>query len=1141
MCHTTTLVLLFVMSCTWAVSATSILPILSSILCASPKSVVVSPFTGAVYAACGTSGALFSEGSVQGAVLNETTCSHAVGVALSPSGQTLLIACDNQGVVAVSVSINNNSVPIRPYSNVSVVVKPHDCSGATAVVFDTNRTADRFFVFCQSTATVLLVVGGVPTRLSDTMTCTTPQCLAYDASTDVLFIASGPVGVVAIAVATSHARLVATAAQCPNALAVTLSADGSGVYVACDNSGVVLFIRSRDFQATPMTSSTSCASALNVATASVKSGAQVVAACGSSGILSIGFAADGSTPVVRLHTSSTDCSDNSLLAPAGQSGTIYSGCAQGVVALATSTTAAWPESWTDKCQSPDSFAFGADGVVYASCSRSASSAAVVSFRELTELYPCDSVLTAPQCLSPDPIRIAVSTNAPAAVLYASCGFAGLMSISPPTDAGTVISLVSQTQCPRALDVALESVFNTVYVVCADSDGSHFILSLRGTEVAQVPSSITTGVWTLSRPSTSPAAILVANSFGQGGLYSIEQSHLRAIGTPSDCSGSSNVALGIAAQDDAYAVCATGGTPLMHIIDPLERFSRVEAVPGVTCGVSPTVTVSSTGESIYLACGYEVVVIQAAGSNPFILLTLSQQDNSINSVYASPWGGAVYVQWTDPFAKRNTTTAVDTSCGSVPGLFVQQGQCSPCPMGTARPSSAAFTNAACTSCSPGSYAATTGQGRCTTCPAGYICPERGTIVVTACSVKGAYCPEGSASEGMCPAGYFCPTPATIQPCPAGQYCRSGSTAGLTCAPHTYCPPGSSAEQACPVGSYCPTPAIARPCEAGFFCVINATAEAACSLGSYCPPQSTAESSCQAGFFCPSPAVQAACDPSYYCPQRSTNQTLCPAGSFCSTPDVIAPCSLRSYCGPGSTMETLCPAGFFCSSPSVRAPCDLGNYCPSGTISQEPCPAGSFCASPSNIVACKLTEYCPAGTVAPALCPAASFCPSPATRFDCQIGTYCPQGSVINATCPSGSACATPASMSICQLGSYCPAGSVSEAPCPAGFACVDPSHRSSCALRDYCPAGSTAAALCPVAFFCPDPSQLYPCTQYGAYCGPGSTAPLPCAPGGFCPNASTRVLCDPGYYNDHSGSVNDTACNPCNTGSCLLYTSDAADE
>lgn len=97
-----------------------------------------------------------------------------------------------------------------------------------------------------------------------------------------------------------------------------------------------------------------------------------------------------------------------------------------------------------------------------------------------------------------------------------------------------------------------------------------------------------------------------------------------------------------------------------------------------------------------------------------------------------------------------------------------------------------------------------------CPAGYYCPQynaeviaanMGAIIAENCTIRsdgelqcpctpGFYCPANTLSPSYCCESYFCQTPASIEICSAGDFCKVGNVAGIPCGSERDCPEGSS---------------------------------------------------------------------------------------------------------------------------------------------------------------------------------------------------------------------------------------------------------------------------------------------------------------------------------------------------------------
>lgn len=78
-------------------------------------------------------------------------------------------------------------------------------------------------------------------------------------------------------------------------------------------------------------------------------------------------------------------------------------------------------------------------------------------------------------------------------------------------------------------------------------------------------------------------------------------------------------------------------------------------------------------------------------------------------------------------------------------------------------------------------------------------------------------------------------------------------------------------------------------------------------------------------------------------------------------------------------------------------------------------------------------------------------------------------------------------------------------------------------------GLSIIKLCPAGFYCPaNPSTIaISCDgMTGVYCGEGTSWPLPCEKGFYCQSQTNRTACDPGTYNNITGSTSATDCIAC---------------
>ena len=105
--------------------------------------------------------------------------------------------------------------------------------------------------------------------------------------------------------------------------------------------------------------------------------------------------------------------------------------------------------------------------------------------------------------------------------------------------------------------------------------------------------------------------------------------------------------------------------------------------------------------------------------------------------------------------------------------------------------------------------------CEPCTAGFACPDAGTTVPTTTCAHGHYCPDGTIypRQYSCPAGTYYDDTNAINiedciTCPAGKYCKIGTTGDDQ----------SNPASTCPKGHYCPTGTTfdkQYPCPAGYY--------------------------------------------------------------------------------------------------------------------------------------------------------------------------------------------------------------------------------------------------------------------------------------------------------------------------------------
>ena len=514
---------------------------------------------------------------------------------------------------------------------------------------------------------------------------------------------------------------------------------------------------------------------------------------------------------------------------------------------------------------------------------------------------------------------------------------------------------------------------------------------------------------------------------------------------------------------------------------------------------------------------------------------------------------------------NKAHAVDSDTGGPcpVGHYCLSGTHTPtqCPIGTYMPHTLSSGNVThngvdfyCLLCTPGESCTQEGlTAPDGTCDAGYFCKLGAYSSTPVCADD--YCID---MYGECPVGHYCPvntiTPlqcpdgsyrdsvgatTACDPCPAGHYCDSASstTTYFDCAQGFYCPASTGVDSIpCPAGTYGSRTNLGdvsecTSCTAGQYCSLTGLSEpnGLCSAGYYCPAGSTdsfgttTESHvCPAGFYCEAGSeLPTACAHGSYNPDEGATSIVgclaCPAGYYCP------------YMNTSTT--TLCPAGFYCEvSTSTPVSCPAGSYCVEGTISATDtlCPAGYYSNSVglANVTECTLCDggsYCdvPGITEPAGLCDAGYFCGGGSTSatpytVDGVYGSY--QTNYYGDSCSIVPANAT---NGICPPGHYCEQGSSSPAQCPLGTyssslglstidSCV------SCVQGYYCP---TRAMVNTTTFVCPE----------GYYCPTGTINPaddpdLLCDAGYYCPEgASSQLGCDPGYYQNNTGSASCLIC------------------
>jgi hypothetical protein len=280
-----------------------------------------------------------------------------------------------------------------------------------------------------------------------------------------------------------------------------------------------------------------------------------------------------------------------------------------------------------------------------------------------------------------------------------------------------------------------------------------------------------------------------------------------------------------------------------------------------------------------------------------------------------------------------------SCSSGTYFFGVRGtsssDCKPCPVGYYCDSGSNQGTKVPTACPEYTIRTTTGAtslADCISCPAGSYCPlptNKDTSRQFSCpvgqyctlGVNSTECPIGKYSDNKagvdlsscldCPAGYYCPlTGMSLSskppiPCPPGQYCVAGSSAG------TNCPAGYYSNKDYLTGSTeCTT------CPAGYYCPGGTTYPIICKPGQYCVRGSSSGTNCPNGYYNPFRGITI-----------STRCIICPKGYYCAA-GVETPtyCNAGYYSLAGATSCTGCPQGYYCPDQAWHSPwkCGKGHY-------------------------------------------------------------------------------------------------------------------------------------------------------------------------------------------------------------------------
>ena len=123
---------------------------------------------------------------------------------------------------------------------------------------------------------------------------------------------------------------------------------------------------------------------------------------------------------------------------------------------------------------------------------------------------------------------------------------------------------------------------------------------------------------------------------------------------------------------------------------------------------------------------------------------------------------MFVRLVKPVRRRIREARECFACGEGSQIKSNGVGCEKCPLGKERPRT---------------------MSNCSTCVKGYVATSRGK----------AYCE-------ICPAGTFAANETTCIGCPAGSYCREGSSEPSPCPEGTYCPKGSENPISVKAGKY-----------------------------------------------------------------------------------------------------------------------------------------------------------------------------------------------------------------------------------------------------------------------------------------------------------------------------------------------------
>ena len=366
--------------------------------------------------------------------------------------------------------------------------------------------------------------------------------------------------------------------------------------------------------------------------------------------------------------------------------------------------------------------------------------------------------------------------------------------------------------------------------------------------------------------------------------------------------------------------------------PVATFSATRAA--TACGRCPVGTFGSrVGSSACEACGALNWYNLAEGG------CVPCPNHTYSTASTATACAACPIQLPLRFSGQATCSAPNSACGSLPGWFVNSGQCTACASGFYCPGG---TRALCPAqlfwSAPYAYAVEncSGAAPATLSPIA-ACPRFTSFLNSSakyllqCRALGGYFGAAGEAVALCPQDFYCP-PASLLPleCPAGWNSNAGASA---CSPFVPAP--------CRDNYYATWDSLWTQC-------LECPRGAVCKGGALVPCNATGSFWTSAAGGCVEPPWLDPPEAGAQCP----NNTHAPLGSICPG---------GGLCGKTSFTQCRADAGFYfnlsISSDARGFLCPAQHYCPLDAVYPIPCPTGLEPTCGPGHYAPRVTEACP----------------------------------------------------------------------------------------------------------------------------------------------------------------------------------------